>query len=293
MSSQFISILIFSIAFISCDFRKSVEANLKTGIITKGNGLSCKEVWISVDDKEVDRNTFVYGEMFLMHFKDMEGFKTENGNVFPGMLMWVSGEAGDTIFRNEDLYYDYKNGINLSPLLLKANLTLGSPMHSNHKYKVFIKIWDKKDKGTFTAEMPFNIIENDKIKIEKSNASYDEIYLYSADRDKAIIDGSVLFNENVYLIFEGLSGFREINGSVFPGMKFLAIDNSDKTVMDYPDMFSSDNETGIGTSDFTTQIYITMKFTPGQVNNPINCEALLFDKKSNSNIKVITDINVR
>jgi hypothetical protein len=293
MSAQIISILTLLLALSGCDVRKSVEANLKTGIITKGNGLSSEEVWISVDDKEIDRNTFIYGEMFLMHFSNMEGFKTENGNVFPGMFMWVIGEAGDTIFQTEDLYSDYSDGINLSPLSLKANLTVGSPMHSNHKYKVFIKIWDKKEKGIFTAEMPFNILANDKIRIEKTNISYDEIYLYSLDRDKAIIDGNVLFDETVYLIFEGLSGFSEPDGNVFPGVKFQAIDNSKQIIMDYPDLFSSYDKTGISAADLKTQIYVTLKFTQGQVNNPINCETLLYDKKGDSNLKVNTEINLR
>jgi len=293
MSTQIISIIALSIAVLSCNFSKSVQADLKTGIVTKGNGLSCEDVWISVDDQEIDRNTFIYGEMFLMHFSNMEGFKKENGNSFPGMLLWVIGETGDTVFKTEDLYSDYLNGISLSPLLLKANLTVGSPMHSNHKYKAFIKIWDKKDKGTFTAEMPFNIIPNDKIHVEKNNISFDEIYLYSLDRDKAIIDGNVSFNETVYMIFEGLSGFIEQNGNVFPGLKFQAVDNSNEIIMDYPDLFSSYETTGVGAGDFRAQIYVTIKFTPGQANNPINCESYIFDKKGNSNIKVSTAVNVR
>ena len=291
MTAHIISTLIISLVFISCDFRKSVQADLKTGIITKGDGLSCEEVWLSVDEQEIERTTFVYGEMFLIHFTNMEGFKKEGETAFPGMLMWVTGEAGDTVFQTEDLYSDYQNGINQTPLLLKANLTVGNPMHSKNKYTVYIKIWDKKDKGTFTAKMPFNIIENERIKTEKNKISYDEIYLYSADRDKAIIDGEVVSNEIVYLIFEGLSGFTELNSNVFPGMKFQALDNEKNILMQYDDLFSSYTETGLNSVDFRTQIYISLKF-PGQAVNPINCEAILFDKKSNSNIKVTTDINV-
>ena len=291
MTAHIISTLIISLAFISCDFRKSVQADLKTGIITKGDGLSCEEVWLSVDVQEIERTTFVYGEMFLIHFTNMEGFKKEGENAFPGMLMWVTGESGDTIFQTEDLYSDYLNGINLDTLSLKANLTIGNPMHSNNQYTVYIKIWDKKDKGTFTAEMPFNIIENEKIKIEKNKLSYNEIYLYSVDRDKVIIDGEVAANEVIYLLFEGLSGFTESNSNVFPGMKFQALDNEKNILMEYDDLFSSYTETGLNSVDFRTQIYISLKF-PGQAVNPINCEAILFDKKSNSNIKVTTEINV-
>jgi hypothetical protein len=292
MALQILSTLMLTLALLGCDFRKSVNKDLITGLITKGDGLSCEEVWLSVDDEKIERNTFVYGEIFYLHFNNMEGFRKVEENVFPGMLMGVTDEAGDTIFQTENMYSDYLNGMNFSPLLLKANLTVGSPMHSNHKYTVFIKIWDKKDKGTFTAEMPFNIIENDKISIEKNNISYDEIYLYSVDRDKAIIDGVVTFDETVYLIFEGLSGFAESNGNVFPGLKFLATDYSKNIIMDYDNLFDTYNETGISAADFKTQIYVTMKFRQGEADNPIHCETFISDKKSNSNIKVTTDINV-
>jgi len=286
-------VLMISLAFISCDFRKSVNKDLITGLITKGNGLSCEEVYLSIDEEKTDRTIFIYGEIFYLNFSNMEGFSKVDKNIYPGMVMWVTDEAGDTIFQTEDMYSNYLNGMNTSPLVLRANLTVGTPMHSNHKYIVSVKIWDKKDEGTFTAELPFTIIENEKINIEKNNISYDEIYLYSVDRNKAITDGMMSFNETAYLIFEGLSGFTEENGNVFPGLKFLATDSSKNIIMDYADLFESYAETGIGSEDFKTQFYVTIKFTEGVINNPIHCETLLSDKKSNSNLKVTTNLNVQ
>jgi hypothetical protein len=292
MTSKIKFVLIISLALISCDFRKSVNKDLTTGLITKGDGLSCEEVYLTKDEEKTDRTTFIYGEIFYLNFSNMEGFRKADGNVFPGMIMWVLDDAKDTIFKTEDMYANYVNGMNISPLVLKANLTVGTPMHSNHKYTYFIKIWDKKDKGTFTAEMPFNVIENEKINVGKNNISYDEIYLYSVDRDKAITDGLVKFNEKVYLIFEGLSGLTEADGNVFPGLKFLAIDHSKNIIMDYADLFES-YTTGLSSVDFKTQFYVTIKFTEGAVDNPIHCETLLFDKKGNSNLKVTTDLTVQ
>jgi hypothetical protein len=293
MTSKITYVLMVSLVLISCDFRKSVSKNLITDLITKGDGLSCEEVYLTLDGEKTNRTTFIYGEKFYLNFDGMEGFNKEHENVFPGMVMWVTDEAGDTIYQTEDMYANYLNGMNFSPLLLKANLTVATPMHSNHKYTAFIKIWDKKDKGTFTVELPFNIIENDKISIEKNNISYDEIYLYSADRDKAIADGVVNFNENIYLIFEGLSGVIEENGNVYPGFKLLATDNSKNIILDYADLFESYAETGVGSDDFKTQFYVTVKFTQGEIENPIHCEMLLFDKKSNANLKITTDLIVQ
>lgn len=293
MKTKSLSFLLIALALLSCDFRKSVNKNLITGLITKGDGLSCEEVWLSLDDEKIERNTFIYGEIFVIHFSNMEGFAKEDNNVFPGMVMYVLDEAGDTAFQTEDMYASYLNGMNLSPLQLKATLTVGAPMHSNHKYTVVVKIWDKKDKGTFTAEMPFDVKENEKISIEKNNALYDEIYLYSADRDRAITDGVVWFNENVYLIFEGLSGYTEENGKVFPGLKLVATDNSENIILDYPDLFESYAEKGIDAANFKIQFYITIKFTEGQLDNPVRCEVLLSDKKGNSVLKVNTDLTVQ
>lgn len=293
MTSKITYALMISLALISCDFRKSVNKDLTTGLITKGDGLSCDEVYLTINNEKTERTTFIYGEIFYFYFSNMEGFREENNNVFPGMVMWVTDEAGDTIFQTEDMYANYLNGMNISPLVLKANLTVGNPMHSNHEYTVFVNIWDKKDKGTFTAELPFTIIENEKISIEKNNISYDEIYLYSVDQDKAITDGVVSFNETAYLIFEGLSGFKEENGVVFPGLKFLAVDNTNAIIMDFADLFEAYNETGIGSADFKTQFYVTIKFTPGQVDNPIHCAATLTDKKGNASVTVTTDLTVQ
>jgi hypothetical protein len=293
MKSRIIPFLIIALSLLSCDFRKSVHKDLITGLVTKGDGLSCEEVYLTIDEEKTDRTTFIYGETFYLNFSNIEGFSEENNNIFPGMIISVTDAAGDTIFQTEDMYANYLNGMNISPLALKSKLTVGTPMHSNHEYTVIVKIWDKKVKGTFFAEMPFNVIENEKIVIEKNNMSYDEIYLYSADRDRAITDGIVHFNENIYLIFEGLSGVTEENGNVYPGFKLLATDHSQQVILDYADLFESYAETGISAVDFKTQFYITLKFTEGQLDNPVHFEGLLFDNKGNSTLKVNSDLSVQ
>lgn len=306
MKSQIFSALLISLAFLGCESRKPIKKDLPTrtdfttsedlpeGIMTKSDGLTCDEVWISIDDEKTDRITFIYGETFYLNFNNMEGFIKVNGSVFPGMLLEVIDEKGDTIIKNEDVFADSVNGVNFSPPSIKASLDVAKPIHSNNRYTLLVKIWDKKGDGTLMAEAPFSVIQNERINIETNFISYDEIFLISMDRDKIITDGSIYFNEIVYLVFEGLAGFYEDKGKVFPGSKLQVADYSNTPIMSYDDLFYSYTKSGINSADFKSQTFLKLIFTEGKVSNPLLCEATIFDKRRNgAYIKVTTELIVK
>ncbi len=292
--------LIVIILLSGCDSRKSVNKkippgkDLVTGMATKPEGLSCDDVWIAVDDKRTDRITFYYGEVFSLNFSNMQGFNKVNGSVFLEILLRITDEGGDTIFKKENTDTDSVDGFNISPRLLKIDYRVEDPVHSNHKYTLHIKIRDKTGNGIFITDTPFSVIADERISIEKKYISCTEIYLFSANRNKAITDGEIAFSELVYLVFEGLSGFYEKNGRVYPGSTVRAVDNLNAPVMYFDDLFKSYNTTGVNSSDFKQRIYVKMSFTGVETENPVHCEAIIFDKKrNNAYIKVATDLNVR
>jgi len=306
MKLQIFSALVILMAVLSCDHRKPTNKDLSTskdfkvsedlpsGIMTKAEGLTCDDVWISVDEEKTDRITFLYGETFNLNFNNIKGFNKVNGIVFPGMLLKVIDEKGDTIIKTEDVFADSVHDINLSPLTIKANLDVAKPIHSNYRYNLSVKIWDKKGEGILLAEAPFSVIQNDRINIETNYITYDEIFLISVDRDKVITDGSINFNEIVYLVFEGLTGFYEDNGKVFPGSKLQVADYSNTPIMYYEDLFYFYTKTGINSDDFKSQTFLKLTFAEGKVTNPILCEATIFDKKRDgAYIKVTTELIVK
>jgi hypothetical protein len=255
--------------------------------------LTCIDVWISINNKKTDRITFYYGEEFSLNFYNIEGFIKVNEAVFPGVSLRITDEIGDTIFEKEDIYADSVHGLNISPVLLKIDYTAENPVHSNHKYFLHIKIWDKSGDGIFITNMPFSVIENERIIIEKKYIDCNEIYLFSANRNKVITDGEIALNELVYLVFEGLSGFYEKNGKVYPGSNVRAVDNLNGPVMYYDDLFKSYTMTGVNSNDFKERIYVKMTFTGISAENPVHCEATIFDKKrKEAYIKVKTDLNI-
>ncbi|MBA4323111.1 MAG: hypothetical protein C0408_09875, partial [Odoribacter sp.] len=161
-----VTALLFLVALSGCQFSKSVQKDLISGLFMTGDGLSCDDVYLSVNNQKTERSTFIYGEKFLLNFNNIEGFKKDNDHVFPAMTLLVVSKTGDTVLQTNDLYSDYPDGMNLSPLLLTADVTVANPMKSNGEYTLFVNIWDKKGSGKFTAKFEFKIKSNDQILIE-------------------------------------------------------------------------------------------------------------------------------
>jgi hypothetical protein len=92
------------------------------------------------------------------------------------------------------------------------------------------------------------------------------------------------------VIFEGLSGLKEINGSVFPGLSVQVNDNEGKIILDYKDLFSDYNENGITESDFKTRVSAHFTIFTAKLNNPLHCNLTIWDKKSDNSIKASTDL---
>jgi hypothetical protein len=276
-----------------CNFSKSVNIDLISGLTTKGDQISCENVSVSVDDQAVNRSSFMYGETFSINFSGVEGLKTENGKVFPGMEFIVRSAAGDTILANSDIYSDYESGISLSPLVLSATLTAASPLHSGGDYTLNLRMWDKKDRGTFSAVFKFTITPNEKIAIEKTDGvSCSELYLLSKETGKVINDNVVKVNDETYLLFEGLTGFTGSDDRVFPGLSMKATGADGELLMNYEDMFSDYTVTGIDAEEFQNQVLTKLNFNTADIKNPIHLSVTIWDKKGKASISALTDLKL-
>jgi len=285
-------ILIMSAILTSCQFSKSVKKDFKSGVSSTGNFISCEDVYLTVNGEKTQRSSFTYGETFTFNFSDVTGFTIENGNVFPGMIMNVINVSGDTIMQTGDLISGYPEGMNFSPLLLTADLTVASPIKSGGKYTAIINIRDRKGDGTFNSKFDFTVKKSDRIAIEPLKVEFDEIYVYSQGKDKVITDNRINFNENVYIIIEGLKGFTETNGMVFPGLSIKASDAAGNIVLESGDLFTQYNASGIASPDLAERVSAHFSVPGSQFNNPLHCEMTVWDKKSDSKIRTVTDLTL-
>ena len=291
MKNKLLFLSIIAIIATSCNYNKSIKKDFLTGIMTKGNNITCDNIYLTIDNKNETRNTFYYGEVFIINYENIEGFVKVNGNDFPGMSITVLNSNNDTILYEPDLYKEYSTeGINFNPLIIQAMLTAAYPMHTGNKYTMLIHIWDKKGVGTYDSKFEFTLKENEKIKTEAINdAKYDEIYLYSYNTEKVITDNKIPFNNTVYIVYEGLSGFKDIDGRINFGLSLVATDNNGKIILNYPDLYENKDAT---IEEFNKLIAPYFEFTGDKANNPISCTATLWDKNSDSKIvsEIILDV---
>ncbi|MGQ9620753.1 MAG: hypothetical protein ACUVTX_07205 [Bacteroidales bacterium] len=289
MKKEFIILCILAL-LAGCQFSRSVKKDFLSGITSTGKNISCEDVYVTVNNEKKSGNTFIYGETFVINFSNVTGLVKTGDKVFPEMVMAVVNSTGDTLFRTGDLTSGYPDGISLSPLTLTANLTVAAPIKSKGEYKLTVNISDKKGDGTFVADYKFKVIENDKITIESNGASYDEVYLFSEGSSSVITDNKVNFDDNTYIIIEGLKGFNETDGMVFPGLSIKAMDAAKTAVLESDDLFAGYTLTGLAAADVSRRVSAHFTIPKTELKNPLKCEMTVWDKKGNAKIKVTTEL---
>ena len=277
------------LTFYSCNFAQSVEKDLQTGLTTRGKGLSCDKVYLSVGEEIIKRNAFIYGETFNVNFDGMEGFKQEGENVFPDMQLLIVGEQGDTAMYLTDLYAAYKEGISLSPLKLYTEVTVADPMHSKGTYTLYVNIADKRGDGTLNSSLEFTVVRDEKIKVESKQLDFREIYLFSQQRDLTITNGIAGFDENIFLLFEGLEGFAVSRGQVTLGLSLEVKDSEGKVILDESDLFG---DASMSYEDVHAQVAPNFILTGSQIANPIQCTVRIWDKGSEAWIRASTELTI-
>lgn len=254
--------------------------------------ITCDEVYITINNEKTTRNIFIYGETITFNFINVTGLTEVKGNFWPGLKLSVINSSGDTIMKTDDLISDFPDGIAFRPLILTANLTLADPIKSKDEYSVSALIWDKKSKGTFKTKLSLQVKENDYIIAIPSNISYNEIYLFSKDDNKVITDNRIKPDDDIYLIIEGLKGFLESDGKVFPGMSIKLTDSAKDILLTSDDLFSEYINSGVTSSDLTKRVSVHFSLPVAKFNNPLHCDLSLWDRKSHAGIKVSAEMIV-
>jgi hypothetical protein len=273
----------------SCNFSQSVEKDLVTGLITRGNGLSCEEVYLSDGETIIKRNSFIYGETYYVNFAGMSGFERVGEGAFPEMQLVVVSDKGDTALYINDSYEGYTDGIKDSPLVLHAQVTVADTIHSDGDYTLHVNIRDRKGEGTFRAEMEFDVLPNGKIILTGEQVTAREIYLFSQQKAHTITDGKAAFNENIYLLFEGLEGFAVESGQVHLGLSLLVKDADGNVILDEADLIG---DVGMSYENVHEQLAPNFIFSGSEIANPVSCVVHIWDKRSSAWISATTEITV-
>ncbi|WP_439183833.1 hypothetical protein [Carboxylicivirga taeanensis] len=287
-------LLLITLVFNACEFNKSVNKDLTTGAYSRGDGIGCDEIKIQINGKIENRNKFIYGEKLNIIFNNISGLTKENGNVFPGLSMFIIKNKIDTVLQHQDLLSKMENGIDLSPLQLQANFITALTNKNNEKYQVYIKIWDKKGKGTFQYELPFSVKKSELLKINASNIDYTNIYLWDKTQKMVVINKEVSVKSTLMLILEGLNGLEIVDNKVYPSLSINITDQKGNQILSNPNILEQYKNEGVNYRAFKNgQIPVTITFTSGQINNPCQIKASLTDLNSERRIDITGELEIK
>ncbi|MBC9798269.1 hypothetical protein [Sinomicrobium weinanense] len=288
-----LGLIAVSKVFTACEFNQSVHKDLKTGALSKGDGIACESITMEVNGTKDHRNTFVFGEKVNLVFNDLTGFTKIDGKTYPFLSLDIVKNEKDTVLSYANLLGDIKEGTDLSPLQLQANFTAALPHGNNEKYKLYIHIWDGKGKGNFSYELPFTIKKSELLDIERSDITYQNIYLWNESLGQPVLDKTIDFDHTLRLILEGITGLEETEGKIYPVFSIDLVDSAGNIMLSNPNVFSAYETTGINAADFKKQASAKITFQKGKVNNPCKLTATLKDRHSKKKIVVAAALEIK
>ncbi len=265
--------------------------DLINGTTAKGDGLSCEVISMEINGRAEERNSFVFGENVNLMFNEMSGFTKENGNVFPGLSMYIVNNEKDTVLSEPDLITDFVPDTGLT-LQLQTNFIAALLHNNDEKYIAYINIWDKKGDGTFSYKMPFTVKDAGLLDVTANQVSNDNIYLWNESDNAPVLDKNINQEDVLMLILEGVTGFKEINGMVFPEFSIELTDKKRNIILKNPDLFSKYEATGIRMEDLKKQAHARITFQKGRVESPCTLKAVLKDRHSEKQIVVETELEI-
>lgn len=280
-----IRIILLALLFNACQFNQSAHKDLSTGAYSRGDGLGSDNVQIEINGKIENRNSFVYREKVNLIFNDIKGLKKIDGKTYPGLSMHITNKDKDTVVSFRDLFYDLKEGTDLTPLQLNAHFVTTLPFGND--YSVKITIWDKKGDGTFNYEMPFDIEESKLLNIRAKNLKYTSVYFWNMKKKQPVLDKTISIKDRHILFFEKLEGLKSVDGKVYPLLSLEIEDSKGNKVISKENVLSKYETDGFDADKFSDgQIPVRVSFKEGKVFNPCTIKASLTDKNSSNRIVI-------
>ncbi len=286
--------LLFLLLLCACEVNQSTNKDLITGAYSRGDGLGSDDVIIEVNGKPKNTSTFVFGEKINFIFNDIRGLSRDGGKVFPGLSVSIVKNDKDVVLSYPDLLEHLESGTELSPLQLRAYFDSGFPYRNNEKYKVLVKIWDKKGDGTFSYELPFTIEENRFLALKPNGIHYKNIYLWNESLKQVVFSEEIDSDSVLMLILEGLDGLQEIEQKVYPIFQLELVDSKGNAIISSPNVLANIENEGIDAEEFRNgKLPVTITFSKGNLNNPYRLSAVLIDKNSDKRIDIETELKLR
>lgn len=288
MKNYVLCLGLFLLVF-SCKYETKVDPESGSQIRVKSDGLSYKDVEIDVNGKKSELKVFNYGDELTLRFINVEGFTRQNGKIYPGLKLLVLNKQGDSLLYHEDMYAE-EDPIGLDPVTLTASLVAANPIRTGEIVIAKLDFWDKKGKGKMHVDFEFSTKSNDNLVIKKKKITYDEIYIFSEKNQRVVSDNAYDQEDMLYFIMEGLEGFKEENGVVFPCLMLEVKNENDEIVLKEDNILEPYFEDGVSKESVKAKIYFGLGRKALRQGKKLTIHAVLVDKISDASLIMDTEI---
>jgi hypothetical protein len=127
------------------------------GIRTTAKGLSCPRIYIFSDGPLVNNKVKESQELDFI-FSGLSGFQVgTDSTVSVGASVIVKNKAGENIMEYPDIFKDYGTVSATDATIIKADLTIGSPILPGQVYTWVVKIYDKNNNNSIESTADIDV----------------------------------------------------------------------------------------------------------------------------------------
>ena len=157
---QVILLLSVSLAFTCCEVKVktnndkiSAEANspdkIRNSIQLQKKGLNVSQAYLQFEDgKLVPADNKIELQQTVKMKLLIDGWKEEEGKVFPGASEIIQTSKGDTILKSDDLFAEYTQGVSAEDTRIVSLSAVINNIDQLYDYfLVTYRVWDKKGDG--------------------------------------------------------------------------------------------------------------------------------------------------
>ncbi|MGV3632181.1 MAG: hypothetical protein ACO1O6_13310 [Bacteroidota bacterium] len=273
----------------SCKYETKIDPGSGSQIRVKSEGLDYRDVEISVNGKKSGLKVFDYGDEITLRFVNVEGFKRVGGKIYPGLKLLVVNKAGDSLLYYDDMY-DGEDPVELDPVTLTASIVAANPMRTGEILTARLDFWDKKGSGKMHVDFEFSTKANDNIAIKAKKLEYDEIYIFSNKKQRVVSDNTYENDDMLYFILEGVKGFKEQDGIIFPCLMLDVTNEKDEVILHEDNILQAYFEDGVSKENVETKIYFGLGSKALQQGQKLRIHGVLIDKISDASLIMDTEI---
>lgn len=279
-------VVVMCLLVVACQSNTNSTIDPSTGASFETFGIDCKEVIVAIGGKKVARNEFVFGEKVNLAFKDLKGFKYQEGKIHPKISMYIVKNKKDTVLNDVDLLKNSIKVIGSKPLDLETNFKASFSHNNNEQYKAFVHIQDKKSTRKLIYELPFTVKKDRLLNVTNNGLSYTNIYLWNNTLKKVETHKRLNVHHSYTLIIDGLEGLQKKENNVYPVFSIALSDNKNNRIISNANLLSAYEEIGINPEDLKVQLTSNLSFSKGTIYNPCRLKVNIQDRHSAKEIKI-------